>query len=271
MSKCPTCGADSQRIESAVGGGSGIAPPWQAIPGQTMAAGDITVPPGMRYERRTPAAEPKTAHVATALGYAIGTLAVALITSALLALVTWSLNPLKIGAVIGGIAAALVWIANLLINTQLLWKVEELTNLDINRDGAKGPPPEPPEPIIQERFIPVNASKTKIVQQPVPIAHDIAPGHEWITIREADERHSARMWRKRDLWAFVIAAYNNNWTRDYWQELGIGQKEWADLKTYLSRFNMWMCADSPTLAAWLSATGHPGTNEQQRTERTEDT
>ncbi len=264
MSKCPTCGADTTRIEHAVGGGSGV---WQPVPGAAYTAGDLVIPPGAELMRRQPAAEPRPAHAVTALINAAGTFVVLAFAGGVLALLSWSWWPAKLGLAAGAILSVIVWLVSLQRHADLLWKIERITGLDINRDGATG------EPQVIERYIPVNAQKTKILQEPVPIPpHDTAPGHEWITLREADARHSARMWRKRDLWAFVIAAHNaDNWTRDYWQELGIGQKEWADLKSYLSRFNMWMCADSPTLAAWLSATGHPGTNEQQRTERTEDT
>jgi len=115
---------------------------------------------------------------------------------------------------------------------------------------------------VVERVIPVDASKERVSLEPVPVRPRV--GGQWVEIRAADGRRSARMWRKRDLWEFVLRAFETGeWSREYWQKRGVGQKEWADLKIFFERFNLWRIQDASTLIGWLAATGYAVTNERE--------
>ena len=95
--------------------------------------------------------------------------------------------------VAGGVTILVMWALLLWDHRRLLWRFEQVIDLDVNRDGAVGPPPKPPEP-------------------------------GWITIDGSKARHAATKSaaaKKRE----AVLAFVNRVQRRTGNDLPTGQKE----------------------------------------------
>ena len=116
---------------------------------------------------------------------------------------------------------------------------EEVLDRDLDGDGQVGQslPPE-------IRFVPVRQAG----QPPSAITLPATP------------RQEPRIWlnERRSVKAGVLvgmlteAAETGNWTREYWQSRGIGQKEWADIKAFCEQFDIWKTDDTALLREFVT-------------------
>lgn len=110
---------------------------WSEIRQQTLASGTPLVQPGTVWEKKTPTRSPQinsdvivpvlqsfiTGIVGVIIGRAIANWTAAIIT--------------------GGIVFSIVWMFKLWDHRDLLYTIETVTGLDIDKDGYKGKPSEP--------------------------------------------------------------------------------------------------------------------------------
>ena len=141
MTKCPICGADTQRIEHAQGGGGFVASgPWQQRDLKTYASGDA-VPAGSQLERRQPARPPAVTDVKVTFLYSVGSLFVLFIAGLILAIITGELHVLIGFSIAGVVAFVAAWFLLLVQGQRLLWLVETITGRDLDHDSHTGKPP----------------------------------------------------------------------------------------------------------------------------------
>ena len=71
------------------------------------------------------------------------------ILTAVIAAVAGASRPAVVGAVVGGVVLAGVWLLALSDRRRLLWEIERVSNLDLDRDGQTGPPVRPPVTTVE--------------------------------------------------------------------------------------------------------------------------
>lgn len=225
-------------------------------------------PPGMTVTREEPAWRPT---VASSVGVPLSE---AFVTGALFGASVGTLSILLHGGILAsfgyGVTACLVatcyeWLGSRDHWRNIIFKVEEVTRLDLNRDGHTGPPKK--ETVLSP--FPINdrdTAKSDSTPEPAPqAAAGSAPksapktvqttADSLIQIRAADKRRSARIVTLGELWQFLeTSSATNDWTRARWQELGCSQKKWADYKAFLERFGWWE-GDRPTTETALKRFG----------------
>lgn len=228
-------------------------------------------PPGMTVTREEPAWRPT---VASSVGVPLSE---AFVTGALFGASVGTLSILLHGGILAsfgyGVTACLVatcyeWLGSRDHWRNIIFKVEEVTRLDLNRDGHTGKP----EKETVYTPMPINMrDKADSTPEPEPAAQP-APkstpktvqttSDSLILIRAADKRKSARIVTLGELWSFMTLSFErDSWGRDAWQERGMGQKVWADYKMFLESFGWWKVADRPTLDLALRRFCYPVTNE----------
>ena len=102
-------------------------------------------------ERRTPARQAGSIE-----GDLVVPLAQALVSGILAGLLAGAIadilgasRPLMVGGLTGGIILAAIWALGLADRRALLWTVETVTRMDLDHDGAVGPPVQPPVTTVE--------------------------------------------------------------------------------------------------------------------------
>lgn len=151
------------------------------------------------------------------------------------------------------------WIGGKGFAQSLLMKIEEITNLDLNQDGDVGKPEkssQPGEPALSpfpvrtssDDKAPVAAESAETPAEQAAPTSVITTAESKICIRQATARKSARIVTLQDLWGFLTLSFERgDWTREGWQDRGVGPRLWKDYQTFLARLGWWQIADRPTL------------------------
>jgi len=173
----------------------------------------------------------------------------------LLELATSTHQPVLIAHTMGAIAASIFWWDDADHFKQAIYKVknltEEITGWDIDRDSHIGvPPPEVINPIPVHNW---QGSDTIGVPDPQPQRERV------IRLRPSTRTISPDKLCNYLLWAFDNTADGvDGWTRDRAAEYGINQKEWADIKAFVERWDapdapLWKTTNRPTLDRFVSS------------------
>jgi hypothetical protein len=155
-------------------------------------------------------------------------------------------------------AAMYVWAGGLSLSRDTILKVERITGKDINSDGVVGEPVEVPV----DNYIPVYHGDRNVGVVDVPEPPSLSEGERLVVLRP-----STRTIKKCKLWGYLLSAFESgDWTRDGRQH--IGQKEWTDVRGFVSRWDgVWGTDDPPTLDRYLRSLGWTGPNGTERNER----
>lgn len=108
-----------------------------------MAAGQVTVPAGVKFERRQPARAPGREDVVVNWMYSLGSALVwtlAGVVAAVLIRQTW---PIIAGICLGVASFVLLWFTLLFESRRLLWLMETVTGKDLDGDQQVGKPDPP--------------------------------------------------------------------------------------------------------------------------------
>lgn len=134
--KCPLCG-------STVGG---VSAGWQRSNVQAFASGAISVAPGVRYSRTEPARKASLeSDVTVPLLQSLATGVFAgVVSGAISSIIDWN-EPAIVGLATAALSSGLVWAALVRDHNASLWKIEEITGVDLDGDGIAGKPAPAPE------------------------------------------------------------------------------------------------------------------------------
>jgi len=160
--------------------------------------------------------------------------------------------PKPIAAVVGVTLASTwyAWRGSVSFLRGLLVKIEEFTQVDLDGDGNVGQAPA--RDVLSPFPVRTGAAKaTMPADSPAatPAPKSTQPTAETpICIRQADNRRSARIVTLQDLWGFLTVSFERgDWTREGWQDRGVGPRLWKDYQTFLDAYGWWGITDRPTL------------------------